>query len=102
MLTRDQITAGWIEKNWPEFSVKNVWQQVRPSPEICKYLPVDEMNEGRWPNKEFFWGIAYTVIPDWCAEYKKVVLHNRSVRKPHDFNQKKIIHISPQWMRKLS
>lgn len=59
------------------------------------------MNEGRFPNKEWFWSICYTVIPEWTSAYKKQVLENRSRKKGHDFNKKKVISISDKWREKL-
>ena len=71
ILERDQIKHGWIHSYWPEFSVKNVWPLVKSSRELTQYLPSDEMNEGRYPNKDWFWGIAYTIIPVWTKAYKR-------------------------------
>ena len=51
------------------------------------------MNEGRFPNKEWFWGIAYTIIPDWCDTYKSEVLENRKKKISHSFQNKKVIQI---------
>jgi len=37
-----------------------------------------EMSVGRFPNKEFFWGVAFTVIPHWARTYHQRVLNQRN------------------------
>ena len=49
--------------------MKNVWHQVRDDPEIVKYMPSDEMDLGRWPDRKFFWGILSTIRHDYVEEY---------------------------------
>jgi len=37
------------------------------------YFPSEEMNEGRFPDKYFFWGICATKRKEWTDEYFKKV-----------------------------
>ena len=39
---------------------------VKDQEEIQKYLPVEEMEAGTYPDRNFFWGIASTILPDWA------------------------------------
>ena len=45
---------------------------------IQKYLPIDEMDEGRYPNKKYFWGVVFTVEPEWATKYYKAVVKKRT------------------------
>ena len=67
----------FFNQNFPEYAVKNVWHLVKDAKDLEDYLPVKEMNEGHDPNKKFFWGIAFTIIPKWARAYHKRVLDNR-------------------------
>ena len=32
-------------------------------------MPDEEMDLDRFPDKEFFWGVAFTIIPEWSNKY---------------------------------
>ena len=66
-----------INTQWNEFAVKNVWELVKSDKELMQFLPSDEMAEKRFPDKDFFWGIAFTLRPRWASAYNKQVMHNR-------------------------
>ena len=34
-------------------------------------MPSDEMDVGRFVDREFFWGVAFTKIPHWAHEYMR-------------------------------
>ena len=53
----------------PEYAPKNVWHKVRDDPEVVQYMPSDEMDLGRWPDRRFFWGVLSTVRRDYLEEY---------------------------------
>ena len=36
------------------------------------------MNREVFPDREFFWGILFTTIPDWSAKYHAKVLQKRN------------------------
>ena len=44
-----------INKVWQDWSVRHGWSLIKHRPEIHRYLPVDDMNEGRYPDRTFFW-----------------------------------------------
>ena len=81
--------------------MKNVWHLVKHNAHLNQYLPTNEMNEGRFPDKEFFWGIAFTVLPTWANLYTSKVLANRHQEKPEDPNETKTIKVSNKWLEKL-
>ena len=58
-----------INVSWLEYTVKNVWYMVKDDPLLCEYLPSEEMNIGRHPDKEFFWGVIFTIRPKWAHEF---------------------------------
>ena len=35
------------------------------------------MNEGRYPDKTFFWGVVFTVLPQWSTDYYEKVVAKR-------------------------
>ena len=55
--------------HWNDWSVKNVWPLVKSNSLVCQYLPSEEIHEGRFPDKIFFCGVVFTVIPEWANYY---------------------------------
>ena len=68
-LKLEQVSQRNIKSSWYEFAIKNVWHLVKNDKELCTYLPSDEMDLGRWPDRKFFWGIVFTVRPAWGNDY---------------------------------
>ena len=57
-------------RDWlPEYAPKNVWHQVRGDPGLVAYLPDEEMDLGRWPDRRFFWGVLSTLRRAWVEQY---------------------------------
>ena len=52
-----------------DWSVKNVWPLVKSNSLVSHYLPSEEIHEGRFPDKIFFCGVVFTVIPEWANYY---------------------------------
>ena len=48
------------------------------------YLPIDEMDTKRYPDKKWFWGIAFTTIPTWAWKYHNAVLDQRAKQEKKD------------------
>ena len=69
---------------------------------LRRYLPAEEMDLGRYPDRRFFWGIAFTVQPRWANIYFEKVIEQRNKIKPYNFDIKKTISISSEWIEKLS
>ena len=66
-----------MKKSNDEFAVNNLWELVKSDANLRSYLPADEMDFGRYPDRDFFWGIAFTVIPAWAKKYYEQVRVNR-------------------------
>ena len=83
-------------QNWPEWSVKHAWSLIKDQKELHKYLPVDEMEIADcWPDRDFFWGIACTVLPKWAADYHAAVMKKKHLKMVDQLNSnKKIINVS--------
>ena len=54
---------------YEEYAVKNVYNLVRTSKALQEYLPTEEMENKRYPDRAWFWGICFATIPDWANEY---------------------------------
>jgi len=54
-----------LKKSWSELAVANVWPHVKENTLLKKYLPHDEMEEGRFPDRDWFWKILCTVLPKY-------------------------------------
>ena len=58
------------------------------------------MEQGRFPNKEFFWGIAFNLKSDWANQYYSQCMKIRE--STHSFPiVKKTIIVSEDWKNKL-
>ena len=55
------------------------------------------MDKGFYPDKEFFWGICFTIIPKWANEYYDQVINERRNHKQKPPVEKKIVMVSAQW-----
>ena len=45
---KDEIRGSCPSKQYDEFAVKNVWSKVRSHKRLCRYLPSEEMDAGRY------------------------------------------------------
>ena len=59
------------------------------------------MAEGRYPDKEFFWAIAFTIVPEWAQSYSKQVIDARVGKGNNNFANKKVLMVTPVWMERL-
>ena len=51
---------------WSEFSIVNMWKQVKDIPEFLKYVPDTWNCEGhRKPEKRFFFSLVTTMYSEW-------------------------------------
>jgi len=60
-----------IKQGWNEFSLKNVYPLIKSDKIFESYLPFSEMEQGKWVDKNYFWGIAFTIKPDWANNFYK-------------------------------
>ena len=102
-LTADQVRPCNRVRNWlPEYAPKNVWYQVRDDPTLIAYLPDEEMDLGRWPDRRFFWGVLSTLRSDWVEKYASEAATQRDKIGLGDPGpSKKAIQPSDGWRKKL-
>ena len=75
-----------------EFSVKAIWPKIKHSTHVLSYLPTDDMAQGRYPNRDYVWGILHTLVPDWADQYTKLALDERyRQRGETQVGQKKVL-----------
>ena len=86
-----------VKDHWDDWAVKNVWPQIKFNKLIREYLPYQEMLQGRFPDKEFFWGVLFTVVPTWANAYYKAVIKKRLATKKNTLKEIKTINISAKW-----
>ena len=66
MLEKDQVKGKAIDKQYEELTVKNCWPKVNTHKRFRRYMPADEMDNGRYPDKEFYSGVPrYPILPNW-------------------------------------
>lgn len=52
-------------KDYDEYALKNVYLLVREDEVLMGYMPKEEMEKERWPDREWFWNIANTHRKVW-------------------------------------
>ena len=67
-----------IRKCWSELAIKNIWPLVKDNQKLAKYLPVDEMELGRYPDREWFWKVLATTLPDYAEKIHDQVTEGRN------------------------
>ena len=90
-----------IKEGWHEFAIKNIWRFIENDLVFQEYLPWEEMKEGRYPDKQFVWGIAFTVKKTWAQQFYDMCLKERNKIQLNPI-QKKIIVVSDAWKQKLA
>ena len=66
VLDRNKVTREQVP-TWPELGIKHLMPKLRRSPNINKYLP-DQLPKGKNQNREFVWGVLYTVVPAYAKK----------------------------------
>jgi len=46
-----------VHDTLPEYAIKHVWPQVRHSEQLRHYLPTEELELERYPDRRFFYGV---------------------------------------------
>jgi len=65
-------------------------------------LPAEEMDEGEYPDRSFFWGICFTVVPTWANSYYERVIEKKRAEVVENPNFRKVISITPAFREKLT
>jgi hypothetical protein len=69
-----EITNLNIKDSWHELAVKNVWHHLKNDQQVRRYLPAEDMDLGKYPDKKFFWGVISTLKQDWAQNFKDNVM----------------------------
>ena len=101
--TAEEIRPCSRLRDWlPEYAIKNVWPQVRDDEDLIQYLPDEEMDLGRWPDRRFFWGILSTLRREWVEKYvHESVLQRDKMQLVAQMRNRRSINISDRWKSKL-
>ena len=91
-----------IRNHLPEYAVKNVWHQVREDAEVVEYLPDNEMDLDRMPDRRFFWGVLSTLRRDYVEEYVNQCLAQRDELHLIKRMETKTTAISEAWRERLA
>lgn len=94
------IQTANVKQYWAEFAVKNAYPNVMTDFDLCAYLPTDQINRRKYPDRQFFWNICNIVRPDFAKEYTKQVMKNRYSQQP--VKERTQIKISDDWVQKLT
>ena len=65
VLYSNQVKRRYLKESYEEYAIKNVWKLVKSDANLRSYLPADEMDAGKFPNRSFVWGILCSVVPSW-------------------------------------
>ena len=57
--------------NYPEISVKNLYEDALKDSALVKYLPTKEQLSGKLPERGFFFGVLYTRRKQYMADIIK-------------------------------
>ena len=90
VLNTTNVSQRNLNELFPELAVKNVWPLVKGK-QLDKYLPTAELEMERHCDKKFFWGVAFTITPEWAEEYYQKIKRSRKKEKKV---AKKVIKIS--------
>lgn len=87
--------------NYPEISVRNLYEDAMHDESVAVYLPTKEMLSNKLPERNFFFGILSTLREDYVKEiisdaHKKRYSINSEDRK------KQGIRISNTWLEELN
>ena len=60
------------------------------------------MDEGEYPDREFFWGFCFTITPVWANEYYDRVIDKKRKEVAENPANRKVISITPAFREKLT
>ena len=101
-LIADEVRVNERIRGWlPEYACANVWPLVRTDANLRKYLPAEDMDLGRWPDRRFFWGIVNTFHPEWVTSYLDDAIKQRDKMQIINRTKLKTINVSATWKQRL-
>jgi len=86
--------------NYPEISVKNLYDDSMLDPDVSLYMPTREQLSNKLPERRFFFGILGTIKPDYLSEIIEDAHKKRYSIEDGD-RKKQGILISDTWLEEL-
>jgi hypothetical protein len=74
---------------------------VATNNELRAYLPSKEMDEHRYPDRRYFWGVMATICSAFTGEYVRRVLAIKHESKA-SLPEKKVVAVSNEWLKRLT
>ena len=96
LLAKD-VNIVHINKQWPDWNPGHIWKLVKDQQVLHKYLPVEDMEQGCYPDRWFFWGVVSHLLPDWASAYTEAVMKKKHAHIVSQLNKTKIIKVSDKW-----
>ena len=96
-----QVTSMKISQ-WPEFSIANMWEQVKDIAEFKRYVPDTWSCEGhRKPEKKYFFGLLSTMYSEWLREAIIDCSQQRHSDKEARMYEPKKVQLTQFWAQEL-
>ena len=89
------LKPGKVHAHYHEYAVKHVWPLIQHHKQLVEYLPDQEIIQGKYPDREWYWNILFTVIPEWTNKYVKAVNDARNQIKVKP-SETKVIAVTPE------
>ena len=64
MVERAKVPANRVPQ-WPELAVRLLSPNVLADPQLKDYFP-DKFRVGKAPERDFFWGVIFTIKPGYA------------------------------------
>ena len=65
---------------WPELSLKEIWERVKGDEQLMQYFPQRSPLDTKLPNRDFFWGVMFSVRLNYSEELVAEARRKRSQR----------------------
>ena len=62
---------------YPELSVKHIFDRMSDDTEFMRYFDTERVDKGKYPERNFFWGILLTTKRELAETMINEVLNNR-------------------------
>ena len=99
-ILRPQVPAFKLP-TWPELSVSKLWPIVKQDPAFAAYFPT-QLPKGKLPEKQFFWGVIFTIKPGYAKCLMKDAIEQRNALPPPGEEDKiKLLRIDAEYLKKM-
>ena len=99
-ILRPQVPAFKLP-TWPELSVSKLWPIVKQDPAFAAYFPT-QLPKGKLPEKQFFWGVIFTIKPGYAKCLMKDAIEQRNALPlPGEEDKAKLLRIDAEYLQKM-